>query len=68
MHIRKKNVNADCCVEFEVHSWNNKLVKKADNVYILEDCYAGKEKMKEVQEKKYLVDIISSDGLNRKNM
>ena len=27
----------------------------------------GKEEIKEVQEKKYLVDIISSDGFNRKN-
>ena len=24
MHIGKKKVNADCCVEFEVDSWNDK--------------------------------------------
>ena len=68
MHIEKKHVNSDCCVAFEVDSWNDMLVKNVDNSYKLEDSYAGKEKMKVVQEKKYMGDIISSDGLNRKNI
>ena len=68
MHIGKKRVNSDCCVDFEVDSWNDKIVKNVDNVYTLEDSFAGKEKMMEVQEKKYLGDIISSDGTNRKNI
>ena len=68
MHIGKKHVNSDCCVAFEVDSWNDMLVKNVDNSYKLEDSPAGKEHMKVVQEKKYLGDIISCDGSNRKNI
>ena len=44
------------------------LIEKSDGYKVLEDRFVGREKMKNVKEKKYLGDIISSDGRNSKNI
>ena len=32
MHIGKKHINLDCCVDFEVDYWSDKPVKNATNI------------------------------------
>ena len=68
MHIGKKRMNKDCCVDFEVDSWSDTPVRNVENVVQLVDTHCGKEKMKVVESKKYLGEIISSDGGNKKNI
>ena len=44
------------------------MSEKTDGTKVLKDKFAGREIMKNVKEKKYLGDLISSDGSNSKNI
>ena len=63
-----KTHNQNICLDLEVDAWKEELVEKSDGQKVLEDRFVGREKMKDVKEKKYLRDIISSDGQNCKNI
>ena len=66
MHIGKKH-NEDICPTLFVDSWKEEVVER-DNIKELKDTYIGKTKMKLVEEKKYLGDIICKDGTNKINI
>ena len=51
-----------------LHTWQKELVENCDRKKVLEDRFVRKEKMKDVTKKKYIGDIISSDGQNCKNI
>ena len=67
MHVGKKHVKS-ICPKLSVDSWKEIVQANDKGNKILKDISIGKEEMKEVQTKKYLGDIISSDGRNRKNI
>ena len=67
LHIGKRHVNPDICANFEVDVWKDKVIQKEDGSKVLVDSYEGKEDMKSVQSKKYLGQIIQSDGKNVKD-
>ena len=67
MHIGK-TYNSDICLEMSVDSWKETLVVNEKEDKHLEDIYVGKSVMKQVSEKKYLGDLISSDGKNKANI
>ena len=58
MHIGKTQ-NIDICTDCEVDSWKENIT---------EDVYIGKETMKNIDEKKYLGDIISNEMNNYSNI
>jgi hypothetical protein len=62
MHIGKKLLNSDICVDFEVDIWENQLSNQKNGKSDLVDVHMGKEKMKNVTSKKYLGQIIQSNG------
>jgi hypothetical protein len=66
MHIGKSH-NPDICTPCEVDAWDE-VVKSQDGNNHVEDKYLGEEAMKNVHEKKYLGDIISSDMKNISNL
>ena len=62
---------SDKCVRMhigKVDAWREELVIKSDGRKKIEDKFVGREVMENVTEKKYLGDIISSDGRNIKNI
>ena len=61
MHIGE-NHNVDICSELSVDSWKEEVVEDGRGKKKLVDKYIGKEVMENVTLKKYLGDIISSDG------
>ena len=70
MHIGKKRLNSDICVDFEVDIWENLILYQTNGKSDLVDIHMGKEKMKNVTSKKYFGQIIQSNGkcdLNIKN-
>ena len=67
MHIGKQHKKY-ICPALSVDSWKEVLEENDKNQKILKDSYDGKKEMKDVLEKKYLGDIISSDGKNKKNI
>ena len=58
----------DICPDIYVDSWKEEVIERVDGVKELKDEYCGKVLMEEVKEKKYLGDIISSDGKNELNI
>ena len=62
MHIGKKRPNSDICVDFEVDILENQLLYQTNGKSDLVDIHMGKEKMKNVTSKKYLGQIIQSNG------
>ena len=68
LHIGKRYVNANICADFEVDVWQDKIMQKEEGSKYLVDRYIGKNNMKTVQFKKYLGQIIQSDGRNEKNV
>ena len=67
MHIGKQHKKY-ICPALTVDSWKEVLVENDNGKKTLRDLYDGKKDMKEVSEKKYLGDIISSDGKNKINI
>ena len=67
MHVGKTQ-NKDICPDIYVDSWEEELGETVDGVKELKDKFCGKVLMEEVKEKKYLGDIISSDGKNETNI
>ena len=66
MHFGKKHLQV-ICPDLVVDCWKEEVVKDKDHKKVV-DIHTGKEVMKIVSEKKYLCDIISSDGKNKKNI
>ena len=67
MHVGKHN-KTNICLDLEVDAWVEQLVEKHDGSKVLQDKFVGRETMKNVTEKKYLGDLISSDGRNSKHI
>ena len=67
MHIGKQH-ESSVCTQLYVDAWKEQVVVKGDGKTVLEDIYIGKNVMERVTEKKYLGDIVSSDGKNTKNI
>ena len=67
MHIGKKH-NIDKCGDVSVDAWAETFSTSATHTEIYKDTHMGKEQMKNVKEKKYLGDLISSDLKNEKNI
>ena len=65
MHIGKKN-NENICTTCKVGAWKDVLIKHQERHDYLQDVYIGEHVMKNVEEKKYLGDIISQDMKNTK--
>ena len=63
-----KTYNSDICPEMSVDSWKEKLIVNEMEEKEIQDIYVGKTVMKQVSEKKYLGDVISSDGKNEANI
>ena len=64
LHIGKKHVNQDICPDLEVDVLKDYIVQTQDGNTVLDDKHIGKEKMITVYSKKYLGQIIQSDGRN----
>ena len=64
MHIGKV-INEGICTSLSVDAWDEELV---NGEKIKRDKYRGREVIKKVKEKKYLGDVISSNGTNRANI
>ena len=67
IHVGKKQYT-DICPTLTIDSWEEKLVEGSDGNKYIEDTFSGKKIMKEVEEKKYLGDIISKNGNNKSNI
>ena len=68
MHVGKTCVK-EICPDFHVDGWKVvEVTEVTTGEKTLEDEYAGVHKMKEVDNEKYLGDILSSDGKNCKNI
>ena len=63
MHVGKTK-NTDICPPITIDSWEEKVAENEDGEKYLYDEFVGKEHMKEVEEKKYLGDILTKDGKN----
>ena len=70
MHIEKKHKTLDKppCPELSVDMWKDKVAKDGNGKDILVDEYSGQEPMKDVQQKKYLGNIITNDSTNSLNI
>ena len=64
IHIGKV-INEGICTSLSVDAWDEELV---NGEKIKRDKYRGREVIKKVKEKKYLGDVISSNGSNRANI
>ena len=51
-----------------IDSWEEEVIKEEGVVTKVKDVYKGKEAMNEVNEKKYLGDLIAKNGTNHKNI
>ena len=51
MHVGKQH-NPNICIDLEVDTWKEELIEKSDGYKVLEDRFVGREKMKNVKEKK----------------
>ena len=67
IHIGRKQYT-DICPTLTIDSWEEKLVEGSDGNKYIEDTFSGKKIMKEVEEKKYLGDIISKNGNTKSNI
>ena len=67
IHVGKKQYT-DICPTLTIDSWEEKLVEGSDGNKYIEDTFSGTKIMKEVEEKKYLGDIISKNGNNKSNI
>ena len=67
LHIGKIQ-NKDICSTLTIDFWKQKLVEKDGVGKEFEDTFVGKEPMKEVENKKYLGDIVSKNGTNTLNI
>ena len=65
MHVGKKHVDS-ICPKWSVDGWKEIVQENDKGKKILKDLFLGKEEMKEVQEKKYLGDIVYTDSRNRR--
>ena len=68
MHIGKRPYNAYICTDLEVDIWKDKIFEDTRGNKYLVDEQIGKEKMKNVSSKKYLGQIVQSDGRNELNI
>ena len=64
----KKHRNHNIYGQVKVDTWEDKVVTDENGNKKLVDKHIGKEKMKEVNHKKYLGQIIQSDGRNKINI
>ena len=67
MHIGKRQ-NSNICSNCKVSAWTERVLTSHEGKHQLQDQYIGEEVMKQVQEKKYLGDIISHDMKNTLNL
>ena len=67
MHIGKQQ-NKTVCSDLVVDTWKQELSETIDGIKVLKCTFSGREMMKSVTEKKYLGDVISSDGSNSTNI
>ena len=68
MHIGKA-YNEAVCPDLEIDGWDVKVVEDFNTKEVtMEDEYSGAQKMEEVSHEKYLGNIISSEGKNKKNI
>ena len=66
MHIGKKKMY---CPDLHIDSWKmNLMIELETKVYEETDKFEGDTQMEETKEEKYLGDIITDDGLNKKNI
>ena len=68
MLIGKKQRNHNICGQVKVDTWEDEVVTDENGKKRLIDKHIGKEHMKEVNHKKYLGQIIQSDGRNEINI
>ena len=68
LHIGKRPSNPNICTDLEVDIWEDQLSQELNGNSILVDVHIGKEIMKNVSSKKYLGQIIQSDGKNELNI
>ena len=52
------------CPQITIDSWEEKFVESEDGEKHILDKFVGKENMKDVEEKKYIADILGKDGKN----
>ena len=67
MHIGKR-INKDLCQSVTVDEWKEVVIQNDVGEKELKDKYIGRSIMSDVTVKKYLGDIIASDGRNRYNI
>ena len=68
MHVEKSCI-AEICPELSVDGWNVTSVSEVETgECTLVDEYSGLHKIAEVNQEKYLGDILSNDGKNSKNI
>ena len=67
MHIGKTH-NIDICSDLTIDAWKEEISEDFNGRKVLTDKYDGKTVMENVSVKKYLGDLISSDGKNLKNI
>ena len=67
LHVEKEK-NRVWCQDIFVDNWKEVEVEKEDGENSYDDIDSGVEQMEEKEHEKYLVDIISNDGCNIKNL
>ena len=67
MHIGKR-INEDICQSVTVDEWKEVVIQNDEGEKELKDKYIGRSIMSDVKVKKYLGDIIASDGRNKVNI
>ena len=67
LHIGKRQHDG-ICTTLTIDSWEKEIYEKEDGNKSVKDTFKGREAMNEVYEKKYLGDLISRDGINKKNI
>ena len=67
MHIGKEKENFKCC-EVKLDCWKTEEFLDNQNKINIKEKYIGKQSVKEVQEEKWLGNILSTDGKNEKDL
>ena len=67
LHIGKRQ-HEDICTTLTIDSWEEEIYENEAGNKSVKDTFKGREAMNEAHEKKYLGDIISRDGSNKKNI
>ena len=63
-----KRQHDDICTTLTIDSWEEEIYEKEHENESVRDTFKGIEAINEVHEKKYLGDLISRDGNNKKNI